>query len=70
MHIENISNNILNEKKKAFGVAVSKLEGLSPLGTLSRGFSLTFSENGNLIKSVNDVKTSENIDIKLIKEIL
>lgn len=63
--IENLSNNILNEKKKSFGVAVSKLEGLSPLGTLSRGFSLAFSENGELIKSVNDVKSGDKIDIRL-----
>ncbi len=63
--IENLSNTILNEKKKSFGVAVSKLEGLSPLGTLSRGFSLAFSENGELIKSVNDVKANDKVDIRL-----
>ena len=63
--IENLSNNILSNKKKLFGIAVSKLEGLSPLGTLSRGFSLAFSENGELIKSVNDVKVNDKIDIRL-----
>ena len=63
--LENSSMNIFNEKKRQLSVAVSKLDGLSPLGTLSRGFSLSFKEDGELIKSVSEVKINDKIDIKL-----
>jgi len=63
--LENSGMNILNEKKRQLSVAVSKLDGLSPLGTLSRGFSLTFKADGELIKSVSDVKEKDRIDIRL-----
>lgn len=62
---ENVIFNIINEKKKQLSIQVSKLEGLSPLGTLLRGFSLSFKADGGLIKSVLDVNVSDRIDIKL-----
>lgn len=55
----------LSEKKQALGMALTKLDGLSPLNTLSRGFALVKGEGGNLIKSVKDVKTNDGIFIKL-----
>ena len=63
--LENGSTNIFNEKKRQLSVAISKLDGLSPLGTLSRGFSLSFKDDGELIKSVSEVKIKDKIDIKL-----
>lgn len=63
--LENSGINILSEKKRQLSVAVSKLDGLSPLGTLSRGFSLSFNADGGLLKSVSDVKENEKIDIRL-----
>ena len=63
--LENSGMNILNEKKRQLSVAVSKLDGLSPLGTLSRGFSLSFKADGGLIKSISDVKEKDRIDIRL-----
>ncbi len=41
------------------------LNTLSPLSTLNRGFSIIADEKGETIKSVNDVKLDENIDITL-----
>ena len=43
--------------------AVSKLDGLSPLNTLKRGFSVARSENGSVIKSVGDVNTGSEISV-------
>ena len=63
--IENMGTNILNEKKRKLSVLVSKLEGLSPLGTLARGFSLSFKEDGCLLKSVDEIKENDRIDIRL-----
>jgi len=63
--MENSYNMILSNKKQSLGVLASKLDSLSPLGTLSRGFSLVFSEEGNLVKLVSDVKSKDKIDVKL-----
>ena len=44
---------------------VSKLDELSPLKTLSRGYTLTQKEN-KIIKSAKDVKTGDEVSIKFI----
>ena len=54
-----------SEKKQILGVLASKLDGLSPLGTISRGFSLAFNEDGKLIKKVTDVKSGDKIDLRV-----
>lgn len=72
MYLDSISKdfetevlNILSEKKQNLGVLASKLDGLSPLGTISRGFSLAFNEDGKLIKKVTDVKSGDKIDLRV-----
>ena len=72
MYLDSISKdfetevlNILSEKKQILGVLASKLDGLSPLGTISRGFSLAFNEDGKLIKKVTDVKSGDKIDLRV-----
>ena len=62
--LENLCISNLNEKKKEVSVAMSKLDGLSPLKTLSRGFSLSFDDKGNLVKSVLDVSENSELNIK------
>ena len=59
-----IENN-LNQKKQSLGIAVSKLEGLSPLDTLSRGFAVVKDEKGKLIKSVKSVAENDRIFVKM-----
>ena len=58
---ENVVKTRLFEKNQSFSLAVSKLDGLSPLNTLKRGFSVTKSEDGRVIKSVLDAKVGEDI---------
>lgn len=72
MYLDSISKdfesevlNILSEKKQNLGVLASKLDGLSPLGTISRGFSLAFNKDGKLIKKVTDVKSGDKIDLRV-----
>ncbi len=43
----------------------ARLTLLSPLGVLDRGYALTFDENGQLIKSADQLKTNDNITIRL-----
>ena len=60
---ENAYKNILKEKEQALKLNASKLDGLSPLSALSRGFSVTKDEGGRVVKSVEQVKKLSLIHI-------
>ena len=53
------------EEKTRYVELVSKLDALSPLKTLTRGYSLV-EKDGEIIKSVNDVKSEDKIDIRFV----
>ena len=46
--------------------SISKIDALSPLKTLTRGYSVTENSDGKVIKSISDVNKDDNIKIKLI----
>ncbi|MBO7179078.1 MAG: exodeoxyribonuclease VII large subunit [Clostridia bacterium] len=54
----------LNEEKSRVSVLSSKLDALSPLAVLSRGYSIAYNDDLP-IKSVNDVTKGDNIKIKV-----
>lgn len=56
---------IHKEKVLAFQQSVSKLNVLSPLNVMERGFSLTYGEDGHLIKSVRQVQPSDFVKVRL-----
>ncbi len=56
----------LLEKKKAVSAnSIAKLDGLSPLKTLGRGYSIASKKDGTLISSVNDVKKEQEFVLRL-----
>ncbi len=57
---------IVDRKKSDMTVAVSKLEALNPLKVISRGYSAVFTEEGRLIKSVNDVKKNDKVEFRTV----
>ncbi len=57
---------IVDKKKGDVAEGVAKLDGLSPLGTLSRGYSLAKAKDGKVIKSVNQISVGDTIDIKVV----
>ncbi|MCI5893335.1 MAG: exodeoxyribonuclease VII large subunit [Clostridiales bacterium] len=59
---ENAYTKILGDKKQNLAVLSSKLNALSPLSSLERGFSLTKGKAG-LIKSVSQVNEGDNVEI-------
>ena len=71
----NMINIKLKESQKQEGNLISKLDALSPLKTLSRGYTIA-QKDGNIIKSVKNLKKDDiislkfqdgNVDSKIIK---
>lgn len=60
------SMNVVNERKqREFSHLISKLETLSPLKIMDRGYSLLYSEKEELIKSIHQVKQNDEIKVKV-----
>lgn len=57
-------NNSLKEEKTKYVKEISKLDALSPLKTLARGYGI-ISKNNQIITSVEQIKTNDLVDIKL-----
>ena len=56
----------LKEAKTSFVKETAKLDSLSPLKTLTRGYSIvTKQESGKVIKSVDDLNSGEKVNLKL-----
>ncbi len=56
----------LNKKQGAFEKIIAKLDTLSPLKTLSRGYAIISNDDGKIIKSAKNLKSNDNIKIKLM----
>lgn len=56
---------ILTEKQKDFQSILSTLEALSPLKIMERGYSLAYTDDGNLIKSATQIENGDSIQVRL-----
>lgn len=63
--IENSLNFKLLEGKKNFGELCAKLEALSPLSVMARGYSVAEDGNGNIIKSIKELNKDLEFDLRL-----
>lgn len=57
--------NLFSNKKNRYDIALHKMQALSPLNVLDRGYGILSSEGGNTIKSINQIKTGDTIKIRL-----
>lgn len=62
--------NGLARKEQRYITAVSKLDAMSPLKVLTRGYSMTQKECGTVVRSVSQVELGERVDISLSDGIL
>lgn len=58
-------NNIIENKSHNLQLKIQKLDLLSPLKILQRGYSVCFNEQGELIKTKKQVKVNDLINVKL-----
>lgn len=56
---------MLRQKQTGLSLLAARLQAVSPLGVLARGYSVTLGESGQLIKSVTDVGWGAEIRTKL-----
>lgn len=54
-----------NRKNQRFIALTAKLDAMSPLKVLTRGYSMVEKENGQLVRSVSDLSTEESVKITL-----
>ena len=62
--LKNSFSAMLSGKKQNFAYLNSKLDALSPLKVLSRGYSITM-KNDRIVRSVSDVEVNDRLEIKL-----
>ena len=62
--INNVAENMFSEKSKQLTVNVAKLDALSPLKVMTRGYSVALSKD-NILKSVDNVCKGDEIKVKL-----
>ena len=62
--LENLINKVKEKNKNKYIELVSKLDTLSPLKTLTRGYSIV-EKDGKIIKSITDLQTEDEISIRL-----
>lgn len=62
---ESAYTNILSDRRHSLALNASKLNALSPLSSLERGFSLTKTISGMVAKSVSQVTTGDEISVML-----
>jgi len=55
----------LSESKQRFGSAIAQLEGVSPLATLARGYSVTTADDGKVLKKTRQVKSGDKLTTRL-----
>ncbi|AIM15557.1 MULTISPECIES: exodeoxyribonuclease VII large subunit [Neobacillus] len=56
---------VLSKKKSDFERMITTLQALSPLKIMERGYSLAYTKDNHLVKSIDQVKVSDNVKIQL-----
>ncbi|PWC11081.1 exodeoxyribonuclease VII large subunit [Brenneria roseae subsp. americana] len=63
--MQNAVERNLNRHQQRLGVACSRLEGVSPLATLARGYNVTTAPDGKVLKNVRQVTPGETLQTRL-----
>jgi exodeoxyribonuclease VII large subunit len=61
--LDNGINNLLNNRKYEFDILTTKLNAISPLNTLKRGYTIALNEDGRAVSSVDNINTNQKLYI-------
>ncbi len=56
----------LNKSSQKFNILSSKIDALSPLKTIKRGYSITYDQENNLISDINQIKVGQELKTTII----
>ncbi len=62
--LDSLQKNILHQSRQRFLSQAAKLDALSPLKVLTRGYAMVQTGEGSVVRSVRDVSVGENLDIR------
>lgn len=68
--LNNCGDFLINNNQQQLALVAGKLQSLSPLATLARGYSICKHENGDLLINANQVKIAEKILVQLHQGLL
>lgn len=68
--LNNLMQTKLSKQQTDLANAAAKLDALSPLATLKRGFAIATTQDEQLLLDANQVKTGDEIKVRLIKGLL
>ena len=63
--IEKAMMDIIKAKKEIFAGFVGKLDALSPLKVLERGYAVAFDDDGKVIRKCTDTSSGDEISVRL-----
>lgn len=64
--ITTLMYNIVKEKRHSLAIYIEKLNGLSPISKLNKGYALISDRENNIINSVDNVKINDTIKISML----
>jgi exodeoxyribonuclease VII large subunit len=67
MRADTAANSLLQTRGESLGLAAAKLDALSPLKVLTRGYSIAETPEGNVLRDSRDVKRGDKVGIRLAK---
>ena len=68
--IYRLIKNIISKKTHEYNLLLNSIEQLSPLSVLKRGYSIVLDKNFKIVKSIDDVKVDDKIDLQLVDGLL
>ena len=59
-----VSQNVLGRQRQRFAMCAAKLDAMSPLKVLGRGYSVVKNQEGRLVRSVKQIQAGQNLNIQ------
>lgn len=63
--LQSLETNHISKRRQSFVSLTAKLDAMSPLKVLTRGYALAESDSGEILRSVSQVRVEDNIKVKL-----